>query len=687
MSDFEEQAWDEGFNDADEYLDHLMDEGAQEFIDKEYDEPEITDYLEFNSSIYGSRRYILCDEKVGDKQRFYYYSKEDYTVAEYDYIGECKYRFVQVKNNNKWGFFDSWEDKSGEYIEHKKSDIIFDEVGEFFFEKRNDKWKWSVEQRFYSGLLSVKKDGLWGFLNVDLKEIIACEYQDFKRIVFYPNPLNSGLTNYNSRDVRIIVKKNDKWGIIDSKNSIIIPFVYDKITKIEYPYNAKRDRHNKVTAIKCIEDKYFIFIDTDNIDEVVYSTAQFKSKQGNKVGLINCLGDEFIPCEFDEICVIEGRSFLLQSKKGDKIGLISQKGELLSCTYDKFDFSFREKNSKQKAPDKYYYQYHYSHLREIINRLINIPISLHPSDFDYIKYKENKLWGLLIIRESWNSYLNFKILFNPEFDDIVTRDYCDFITLKGNKWKIHFKFNGFYNSVYENCYKELLKNNNSHGISTYLNEEAFEQLTNNEFDDVDIHPLGYFVVKIDNKYGLIDKFGIGVKEGYYLLKPEFSKITIEFAHRIGGDNFLMLIKYDTNWGVRILETEKIILGLEGNIVTIVSDFYDYGLARSIIYKNQDKYGMVEIDSNNTLPCEYEEILVLLAPRHYNQYYMAKKEHKITKLKEFDGLNYNDGYYKAIKGNEITYFKKCSELTVLKTPEEIEEFEKKHFFVKPFLSLE
>ena len=121
MGDFGEQAWDEGFDDPNDYLDHLMDQAASELNNQDDYQPDLTDFLGFGGGYYHRNQYQLCSEKVDDKHRFYHFSNtEKVTVAEFDYIGDCSHRFVKIMNNNKWGFFDSWDNISGEHIDYHR---------------------------------------------------------------------------------------------------------------------------------------------------------------------------------------------------------------------------------------------------------------------------------------------------------------------------------------------------------------------------------------------------------------------------------------------------------------------------------------------------------------------------------------------------------------------------------------
>jgi hypothetical protein len=610
MSDFGSQAWDEGFDDENDYLENMMDEAVKDYLNQDDWGCSLSDLTEFQS------REISKIAKVGERYRFL--TSSDYTIAEFDYIGDNKYRFVKIMNNNKWGFFDSGECRS--------SEIIYDEVGDFLFEKRNIE---DPSYLFDNALLSVNKNGLWGFLNVELKEIIPCQYQEYKNLIFAAyshrlrriggenrniltefdkNAITSNVSDneegnyFKDSGIRIIVKKDDRWGIIDSNNFIILPFIYDEITKIEYSDFKLISLENEEIIIKLFDDNNSISCNTKKTEEVICSVFPFKSRIGNKIGLINCLGEERVPCIFDEFIKIKKHSFLIESKINDKIGLIHgeeillgmnelfgsnriisiseigdvfhdlydtgdkneliKRYELLPCSCEEFDFSFSEQYKKADLGDDCN-TIHSIHVHFLVNK----PISLHPSSIDYIKYRIDKKWGYLIINKTTSSWENIN-LFSPEFDKIETRDYCDFIALKNHKWKIHTKSNGFYDYYFKDCIPNLYEKRNSHEISTYLSEEVYDELLDTEFDEIKLHPFGYFIVKKENKYGLIDKFGIGVQEGFYLLKPEYDRIEIKFIGDTNGrDYYLILFHYNDKWGFRYIFNDTSHLGYDEIVIS------------------------------------------------------------------------------------------------------------------------
>lgn len=149
---------------------------------------------------------------------------------EYDEIKLANKGNFNVRKNAKWGIID----KAGSVIIPCEYDEIKPDV-------------------YKKDVFNVKKNGKWGIIDEDGVAIIPCEYDEIE-VGF-----NSSYTLINSFQLkkngkwgiadkttgRIVipceydeifkfaetmpVKKGDKWGIIDDKNEVIIPFEYEGI--------------------------------------------------------------------------------------------------------------------------------------------------------------------------------------------------------------------------------------------------------------------------------------------------------------------------------------------------------------------------------------------------------------------------------------------------------------------------
>ncbi|WP_100614720.1 WG repeat-containing protein [Confluentibacter citreus] len=155
------------------------------------------------------------------------------------------------------------------------------------------------------------------------------ENQSFDRLIF--------------RDGFLIIMKNDKYGLYNSKSKVIIPCEYDKL-EIEgnYAITFKDNKRGLIdknlnTIIPCEYGKF-------QIEGHLIFTYK-----NNKQGLTNLDGKVIIPCEYDRFQVTEN-NFVFTSKN-NKHGLMNLDGEtIIPCEYHKFqvenNFVFVSKYNK-----------------------------------------------------------------------------------------------------------------------------------------------------------------------------------------------------------------------------------------------------------------------------------------------------------------------------------------------------
>ncbi len=97
--------------------------------------------------------------------------------------------------------------KTGELI----TDFIFDDYG---------------ANGFIEGILPVKKDGKWGYIDESGNMITDFIYDTSEVTPWVNNYMYSSLNNY------IIVRQGDLWGLIDIQGNIVIEITYDGISQV-----------------------------------------------------------------------------------------------------------------------------------------------------------------------------------------------------------------------------------------------------------------------------------------------------------------------------------------------------------------------------------------------------------------------------------------------------------------------
>ncbi len=192
---------------------------------------------------------------------------------------------------------------------------------------------------FYSSnVLKVQKNGLYGLINFNGKELLSCEYTEI-------SPLEK-VTN------SIVTVKDGKKGLVDNSGSIIIENQYTNIkpltNKYEDGYIVKNDsskygliNYNKKQVLEC---KY---------NEIMNVTGSnmYVVKDGQELQLISQDGTVLLRDKFKEAISIDNSNIIIKSN--GKYGLISSTGEtILPSEYQDLKYAF-DGNYIAKKNDKY----------------------------------------------------------------------------------------------------------------------------------------------------------------------------------------------------------------------------------------------------------------------------------------------------------------------------------------------
>lgn len=182
-----------------------------------------------------------------------------------------------------------------------------------------------------------------GFVNSNGKLVIPAIYDG----------VSTGFKNKKEA----LVRKNLKWGVINRKGKTIIPFKYDYIIKIRQGYIITIKEKQGV-----IDSKNNILVPAmyQSISNVCYNNKNYIVRLNNKFGIINSKNEIILPIEYDRfesnICFSEG---LLKVKKNNLYGFINYEGNvIIPIQYQYVDdfsngFAICEYNDNEVTIDKY----------------------------------------------------------------------------------------------------------------------------------------------------------------------------------------------------------------------------------------------------------------------------------------------------------------------------------------------
>jgi len=316
---------------------------------------------------------VLKIEKDGYVGAFH---KSGFQILDINYedVAMVSNAFIEYKHNGKWGL----KSIMGRDVLPAEFDDIFSE-GRFVILEKNKlfaiqnvenlskavnlqkprlEFKYDDYELIYASQLLLFKEDMETVIDLDLKEKIALDHQNFYELydgwmvkknnkfriydqIFYPlSDIEFDRVDYNKS--RAALKYKDKWGIYNSFSPFPSTFTYDSVRFL-----------SEQIGVIVEGDKTFAIFDNDSLIDISYSTetrllrptgivlgdddkfSQYLLTKTNKgiYKVFNIEGVEIIDGKFNSIEAM-GREYLLVEKSGKK-GLYHQSGKLaLKVNYD-----------------------------------------------------------------------------------------------------------------------------------------------------------------------------------------------------------------------------------------------------------------------------------------------------------------------------------------------------------------
>lgn len=179
---------------------------------------------------------------------------------------------------------------------------------------------------YENNAIKVKKDGKYGIINIDGKEILSCEYDEIKTL--------KGLEN------SILVYKDGNVGLVDSKGKKVIDTKYTNILPIEDDYKLGYitiDENNKYGVVDCTNTKVLAnkYEDIKSLN----GNGNYVVKENGKYKLIKKDETVLLENNFEDIVKIRNDEVIIKS--GNKYGVLKTSGEqILETKYDEVKFAY-----------------------------------------------------------------------------------------------------------------------------------------------------------------------------------------------------------------------------------------------------------------------------------------------------------------------------------------------------------
>lgn len=540
---------------------------------------------------------------------------------------------------------------------------------------------------FEKKIFQVKKNGLWGVLNLEQQWLIPPAYDlfyfgDFHRLVDNTNYYDSfynrySIVNYSELIFRDQLGFHDHWFsngkpkfydvVFASRNGLTTAF--DLTGRQLFPLNTYSENLRVVdyktdTLIRLsgankngVVDIYGqVILDFEYEEVGFYKWDIFLVKKNNKFGLVHRDGTILLPFEFDKII---GQKVLKDGKWG--ILFEDRKSLKIEALYDEIKISSYSPTCELFVRQKEKWGWYDSSGDEIIPILYDSIVPILNS-YGKAKVLVNNKWG--IAAKGIEGFI-----LAPEYNEIVAKSWgFDFIKFrKDDKWGI---FDSNKNKILTEGWDEVngrvVRKENYWGII----DEQGELVSELEYEKVNyLHSGKVINVKKNGKWGVVDldnqtiidfhygeviysnmgliKVRRGEKWGLINLNEELILDYLYDEIHFFGRNYLK-VRVNDKWGI---------ISKEGKVISKVAyESIDWiSINKEFIVKKDGKYGVINLDGSIKINIDYDFISKV------GEVYIVKKdgsqgvinsENKIILPIDYHQLAPGKSYIKSIKNGKV-----------------------------------
>lgn len=403
-------------------------------------------------------------------------NEKEIFICTYDMDYENETYQVKVLNKNNQELFTNYD----------KVELLdnYDENNNIWYEKN---------------ILKVQKDGLYGIINYDGKELLKCEYEkietlknvsgsliiqkdgkvgicnDLGKVIIKPEYKVIYSLGKDGKKGYIVVNNENKYGIINENNKLIIEPQYNNVMSV-----ANNDLYVvKDDSLKIINKNNEVVLDK-GFDEVIsINSEKILIKKDGKYNVLDLEGNELLQNNYNYLEYIFDNYYI--AEKDEKYGVIDLEEN------NKIDFKYLSVSYRKDA-----------NFIEAENA--SFETEIYDSDFNY------KVSGIISDVNVENGYIRIRV---------------------GNDYKYYnFKFEEKQNNevlVGKTLY--LSKNNGKYGYIDKNKNLVVEHI----YDDAkEQNSYGYSAVKLNGKWGVLDKMGKLIVEPTYELSDN---VIIDFINK------------------------------------------------------------------------------------------------------------------------------------------------------------
>ena len=236
---------------------------------------------------------------------------------------------ISIPNNSKPLFICTYNvnDAEGTY----KTKVLNEKSEEMFtgYDKIEALDNYDSKQNIWyeDNLLRVSKDGKYGLIDFEGKEVLACEYDE--------------ITALNGIKGNVLVKKAGNVGLVNEKGQAIVPVQYKNILTLKEEYKNEYIIVNENNQYGLISTSGTVLIEPKyEMVKYINSSTLFAVKESGVWKLINTQdGSIIIDGGFDDIIDAKGDSIVIV--KDGKYGVINKnKEEIIAPQYEELKYAF-----------------------------------------------------------------------------------------------------------------------------------------------------------------------------------------------------------------------------------------------------------------------------------------------------------------------------------------------------------
>ena len=336
---------------------------------------------------------------------------------------------------------------------------------------------------YESEVLKVNKNGKYGLIDLEGNEILSCKYDK--------------ITSFKGVEENLIIELEGKVGLVNLKGQVIIDTNYKAISELKEGYKSEYIIENEEGLKGIISTSGNIIIEPKYKEIKYIDSSSYFAVYDEAWKIINTKDEAFLVAIYDEIKNIKGENVIV--KKDGKYGLTSISGEVkIENQFEDLSYAFSiyyiakkdnqygiiNLNGETIIPFEYLNMYYVEDGSFIVADKTELETVAFDSNlsqkFIGIISEINKEKGYIRVYDNENyKYYNFK------FEEKTAQD---FLTK-----------NNLFLSKKDGKYGYLDREGNQ--VVDYIYEDATEQ---NEY--------GFAAVKLNGKWGSIDKIGKRVLE-------------------------------------------------------------------------------------------------------------------------------------------------------------------------------